>query len=151
MNLSPYIWLTIGLVLVAVEVIVPHFVVFWFGIGGLITALLVFLGVLNTAEAQWLTFVVSSGVFLLLWFTLFNKIFKFKLKEDHLDPTLANLAGKALTKIEPHRKGMVELYDQFHGIKKWAALSSVMIEEGAEIVVQGAKGIQLYVAPKHEK
>ena len=148
MSLSPYIWLTIGLVLVAIEVIMPHFVVFWFGIGGLITAVLVFLGALKSPEAQWLTFIISSGVFLLLWFTVFKRVFKFRLQEDHLDPTLTNLAGKALTKIEPHKKGMVELYDQFHGIKKWAALSTVIIEEGSEIVVQGAKGIQLYVAPK---
>ena len=68
MALSPIVWLAVGLTLFAAEVLVPGFVVFWFGVGGVLTALLVYLRLLASAEAQWLFFFVSSFAFLGLWF-----------------------------------------------------------------------------------
>ncbi|MGV7929773.1 MAG: NfeD family protein [Spirochaetota bacterium] len=75
MELSPLTWLSIGLILAALEILAPGFVVFWFGIGGVFTALLVRLGILESAEAQWLFFFISSVSLVGLWFGGAEKTF----------------------------------------------------------------------------
>ena len=70
------VWLAIGLVLMGVEIIMPGFVIFWFGIGGIITAFLTRFMLLNSPEMQWLVFFGSSLAFLASWFLYFKRILK---------------------------------------------------------------------------
>ncbi len=145
MALSPIVWLAVGLTLFAAEVLVPGFVVFWFGVGGVLTALLVYLRLLASAEAQWLFFFVSSFAFLGLWFGYLKKRFSKGDEGDFRDPTLVNLRGRCTRRIAPSAPGEVELFDSFHGIRKWQAESGEVIDEGDEVSVQDARGIKLIV------
>ncbi|TAL33751.1 MAG: NfeD family protein [Spirochaetes bacterium] len=148
MQLAPLTWAALGIILMALEIIVPGFVIFWFGAGALITALLVFLGLFTQAEWQWLCFMVSSLAFLALWHLELKKHFKSQTDNDFRDPTLTGLAGRVTKPISPSIPGEVELYDNFHGLKKWVAESSGRLDAGQEIIVVEARGIKLVVKPK---
>ncbi|MCU0844050.1 MAG: NfeD family protein [Spirochaetes bacterium] len=146
MELSSLAWLSIGVILAALEILVPGFVVFWFGIGGILTALLVRLGVLASAEAQWLFFFISSVSLVGLWFGVLKKRFHTDESADSRDPTITGLRGKCTRRIIPGVPGEVELFENLHGLRTWQAESTAMIEEGEEVIVADARGIKLIVS-----
>ncbi|MCU0849070.1 MAG: NfeD family protein [Spirochaetes bacterium] len=145
MDLSPSIWLAAGIILMALEIIVPGFVIFWFGLGGTLTSLLVFFGILKSAESQWLFFILSSMSFLALWFGYLKKKLSKGGRDEARDPTLVNLQGTCIKDISPSRPGEIELFDTFHGLRRWPAESVNVIHEGDMVSVIEASGIKLVV------
>ena len=87
--------------------------------------------------------------FLLLCFLSFcgllilKKYFTSELAER--DPTLIQLSGVCVDRIEPKKPGTVELFESYHGLKRWKAESSEIIEPEEEIQVIEATGIRLVV------
>ena len=65
-------WAILGVVLVIAELMVPAFVLVWFGLGALVVAALV--AVLPDASfiTQLLVWIVSSVALVLLWFKVFK-------------------------------------------------------------------------------
>ncbi|MDR3237749.1 MAG: NfeD family protein [Spirochaetia bacterium] len=141
--MTPIIWLALGVVLMALEILLPGFVIFWFGLSGVITALLAYTGIISSPEYLWFFFFASSLVFLSLWFAVLRK--RFSKEKDERDPTLLDLRGKCTAQIEKSRPGEVELYEAYHGITKWKAESSEIIELGDDVLVLEASGIKLIV------
>ena len=142
--MTPIMWLALGLFLLALEAISPGFLIFWFGLSGIITALFSFTGIIQNEIYLWILFFGSSLTFLMLWFGVLKKHFNPK-KDEERDPTLINLKGKCTVHIEKGRPGEVELYESYHGLTKWKAESSETILEGEEIQVVEASGIKLIV------
>ncbi len=138
-----YLWLAIGVALIALEIIMPGFVIFWFGVGAVITALFAITKIVTRFEYQFILFFLSSLSFLLLWFFWLKKLFV--KPEDNMDLAIKNLKGVVKEKIKPGTPGKIELYDNYHGIKVWKAYSDEELEEGTEIQVVGAEGISLFV------
>ncbi len=145
MGLTPLVWFVVGLVLMGMEIIVPGLILFWFGLGGLLTALFVWMHVLSFPVAQWVFFFVSSLAFLGAWVFFFKKLFIKEKKDDNRDPLLINLLGKVTKEIKPHQTGRVRLYENFHGIVDWAAEANKDLDVGTEVRVLEAKGIRLIV------
>ncbi len=145
MVLSPVAWLAIGIVLMAVEIIMPGFIIFWFGIGAVITAALVYVGLLQSELSQWFCFFISSGAFLAFWFGYLKDRVKVKTADDALDVTLVGKRGKCIEDIIPPQIGEVELFEPFHGVKVWKAQSNEEIRKEELIIVEGADGIKLVV------
>jgi membrane protein implicated in regulation of membrane protease activity len=145
MGLPPLIWLAIGLVLLALEAVLPGMIVMWFGIGGILTALGVWTGILRGGAAQWLCFFLSSLVFILAWVFLLKKFVRKKDPTDVRDPSLLDLRGRVTRPVAPGTPGEVLLFQNFHGLKKWTAESSESLPEGTEIRVVESKGIRLVI------
>jgi len=139
------VWLAIGLVLMGIEIVMPGFVIFWFGVGAIITAVLTMAGVLNSPELQWVVFFGSSLAFLTSWFLYFKRFLKKADPSDVRDPTLTELKGRVVMKIAPGMPGRVELNDFYHSIKEWKAESDAVIEVGEDVEVIESRGINLIV------
>ncbi len=151
MALSPLVWIAVGVACLGFEIIAPGFVIFWFGIGALLTSAVIFIGLIGSdnATAQWLFFFISSLVCLLAWHFYFKKYFKGSGDAEERDPTLNELRGRVVKAVMPDVPGEVELFTPYHGIKRWQAEAAEIIEEGSEIFVIEAKGIRLLVAKKN--
>ena len=145
LSFEPLTWMAIGFALMALEIIMPGFVVFWFGVGSLLTALLVKIASIQDPAWQWLIFFLASFAFLSFWHFYLKKFFQKEVVDDVPDPTLLSLQGKVIKKIEQGRAGEVELFTAFHGIRKWKAFSHEVLEENDEIIVVGADGVSLKV------
>ncbi|HBE01058.1 MAG: hypothetical protein A2096_06685 [Spirochaetes bacterium GWF1_41_5] len=145
-------WAICALLLAIFELFSPATVFIWFAAGAAITALLSFLGI---ADVKWqlLFFSLSSLSLVGLWQFYLKKLSFFRKNNniDERDPTLANLYGKALSAIGPDKPGEIELYENFHGLKKWQAVSEDTVASGAEIIVLESKGIKLVVSEKNKK
>lgn len=143
--MTPLTWLAVGVILMAVEIVAPGFIIFWFGLGAALTAFLSFTGIIESEPVQWLIFFASSILFLALWFGVLKKRLHPASDDDQRDPTLFNLRGKCIARIEPGKPGEVELYESYHGLTKWKAESTGVIEINDEIQVLEASGIKLIV------
>lgn len=143
--MSPAVWLAIGILLMVLEIVMPTFIVFWFGLSGVITAFSAWTGIVDSLLYQFLLFCVSSLIFLGLWFGFLKKRFVKETYDDKRDPTLLKLRGKCTAPIEAGKPGEVELYESFHGLKKWKAYSDDSINLEDEIQVMEADGIKLIV------
>ena len=66
MNDPTLIWFLIGIGLLLLEFTAPGLVIFFFGLGGLITALVHFLGIADSLQSQLFTFSIASIASLLL-------------------------------------------------------------------------------------
>lgn len=151
MALSPLIWFAIGLVCVGLEIVMPGFVIFWLGVGGLLTSLGVFIGLIpaGSAEFQWAFFFISSLLFLVLWHFYFKRFFKQDVVDETRDPTISELSGRVVKAILGDIPGEVELHTYYHGIKRWQAEAGTTIDEGEEVRVIEARGIRLFVERKN--
>ncbi len=140
-----YIWFAISAILIALEIVMPGFVIFWFGIGAFLTAFIALFKLIRDVEFQFLFFFVSSTIFLLIWFFWIKKYFVKEKPLDIDDPSLAEAKGRVIKEIKPGVPGEVELYDIYHGSKKWKAKSDEEIEIGDEVFVKKVDGIALIV------
>lgn len=142
--MGPLIWSAVGIVIMALEAVVPGFILFWFGVSGLLTGFFTWLGVLQIIEWQVLFFFSSSAMLLLIWFVFFAKRFA---RNGPRDITIAGHRGRVTKAVKPMQVGEVELYDSLNGIKRWKAVADVPLDIDTEIEVVETSGIKLKVQP----
>ena len=139
-------WFLIGVVLMLAEMVIPGFVIFFFGIGAWITAACVWIGIADSFNIQLIIFLVSSILTLILFRKEGQKYFKGRVSGKMDDVAkLDDLSGEHATVIEkivPHRSGKVE----FHGTS-WNADADMEIPKGATVEILSRKNLTLIVKP----
>jgi inner membrane protein len=125
------VWLIIGVVLFLLEMAVPGFVIFFFGMAAWITALGSYLFPWSL-NIQLAVFLISSLVCLFTLRGIVKKVFMGDAKEDGEDSILANGGEKCLvTKaITPPAEGQVKFSGTF-----WRAEADEAIEEGETVTI----------------
>ena len=141
------LWFGIAIVLFLVEMAVPGFILMFFGIGALLTSILLALGIIDSFFAQILVFVISSLVSLIS----FRLIWKGDLRGDvsherRPGEKLEDVKGKkarVLSEIKPgNLGGKVELFGTV-----WEAESDFFIEEGKVVEIVDRENLVLKVKP----
>jgi membrane protein implicated in regulation of membrane protease activity len=127
------IWFFFGLVLMLMELVLPGFIIIFFGIGAWCIALLLWFGIELTFSTQLALFLVLSVVSLIIFRKYGSKYFKGKVQSadaDSIDSVKGNRVI-VVSDIQPGIGGKVE----FNGTI-WNAESSVALAKGtiAEIV-----------------
>ncbi|MEN8199201.1 MAG: NfeD family protein [Thermodesulfobacteriota bacterium] len=125
------LWLIIGVILFLLEMAVPGFVLFFFGLAAWITALgtYIFAWSLNV---QLGVFLAASLICLFSLRSIVKKVFMGDAKEDGKDSILAKGGEKCtVTKtISPPAEGQVKFSGTF-----WRAEADEIIEEGATVSI----------------
>jgi membrane protein implicated in regulation of membrane protease activity len=134
-------WFIIGLVLLVLEFFLPGLIVFFFGVGAWVVALLCLF--FNVSLNLQLTFFIISSVVLLIglrkWLTRFFKGFRNPLQTaDNIDNELGDRA--VVTKKITPAGGKVE----YHGVS-WNAEADNTIEEGEAVQVIKKNNLTLTV------
>ncbi|WP_051360567.1 NfeD family protein [Desulfuromonas sp. TF] len=145
-NLLWWHWILLGIVLVILELAVPSFTIFWFGLGAILTGLLV--AALPNFSIAWqlLVFSASSIGFTFLWFRYFRPG-----KRDVPAATGEQLAigqtGIAATRaLTPGEVGQVVFSVPVMGHESWEYTSGEPINTGerlrviAVLTVEGEDG-----------
>lgn len=136
---STEIWTIIGVLLLVIEIFAVSFFFLFFGIGALATALLSWIGVLDSITAQLLVFIVVSAASILI----FRK--KLKLSFDKRSEGFNEFEGEKVKVVEailPNEEGKVS----FRGAH-WIAYSSPTetLSEGTHAIIKKVEGIKLFV------
>jgi membrane protein implicated in regulation of membrane protease activity len=138
------VWFIIGLVLFLLELVLPGFVIFFFGVGAWITAFLCL--VANPGiNLQVIVFAVTSVFSLLLLRKMIQNRFFFS-KEELSKEVEDEFSGKeavALSDFGPGKNGKVE----FKGTT-WNAESESVITEGQRVIIKEKENFKLIVEPK---
>jgi hypothetical protein len=128
-------WIVLGIILVLMELVVPSFTIFWFGLGALLTGLL--LALLPEISLKWqiLVFSVSSVGITLLWFRFF--VPRKKLKSLLMDEEEAiGQTGIAASRAQvPGEKGRVAFSVPVLGEESWSYQADEPIETGNRVRV----------------
>lgn len=139
-----WLWAVGGISLIITELVVPAFVLIWFGLGGLVVSLLVavFPDVGLTAElAVWL--VVSLGL-AASWF----KLFKPNIHKTRVGMSDANIIGEiglVTQDLALFQKGEVRFQKPMVGSDVWPCIADEPIAAGQRVIVLAVEGSLLKV------
>jgi membrane protein implicated in regulation of membrane protease activity len=140
------LWFLIGLVLFLIELVVPGFIIFFFGFGAWVTALICLVFHPGT-NLQIIIFALISILSLLaLRKMIQNKFFYSKSNSpDSVEDEFTGKEGIATTDFGNGKKGKVE----FKGTT-WNAESDSEIKEGQRVIITGKQSFNLFVEPKNK-
>ncbi len=136
-----WIWVVIGLVLIAAELTHFAFFLIFIGVGALLTSGVTALGIIQSAESQIVVFTVTS---LLLIFLFRNKL-KAKVQPPQMQPDYVGQKAMVSHSIKPGLEGRVT----YRG-SDWIAIGedcNVEIAKGSTVVIVGMNGLRLIVKP----
>ncbi len=134
-------WMSFGLILVAAEIVVPSFVIIWFGVAAILIGAVDWL--MNpsfTVELFW--WILLSVLFLVLWFKVF-KPDNFT-KRGQADDDMGTL-GIVTEKIDPFEKGRAKFEVPVLGSSEWVVTADDRIEKGEKVIAVKALGNMLKV------
>jgi inner membrane protein len=138
----PVIWFLAGFAFFLLEFVVPGLVFFFFAVGAWVVALLtMFLDL--SFNAQLVTFLISSGLSILLLRKWLKKVIASRRDHSEVEDEFVGKTALAETFIGPENEGMVS----FRGTT-WRAYSEDTIQKGELVVIVGNQSIKLFVKSK---
>jgi hypothetical protein len=141
-ELKPAIWIIAGLVLAALEMVVPGLVIIWFGIAGVVTGVMAFF--VPNPYIQFGVFAVLSGLMV-----VFSQRIARKITRPEPEPVGANrmvgVTGRVIADIRPPDFGRVKVQGD-----EWRAAAGCVIPSGGMVKVIEVKGTHLVVEQVEE-
>jgi len=137
------IWFLIGLAFLLLELALPGLVIFFFGIGAWITALVCAFTDINV-NWQILIFMITSLLGLILLRKYIRRKF-FDKKDEKLEDQLEEFVGRTAKVVEDIKDG--EGVVEFKGTR-WTAVSDQVIGKGESVTIVDKDSLKLIVKPK---
>jgi membrane protein implicated in regulation of membrane protease activity len=139
---SPAFWIVIGLILAALEMVVPGFVIIWFGVAGLLTGILAFF-----VHSPLIQLAAFAGLSALL--VLGSQLISRRLTRPEPEPVGANrlqgIEGLVVSDINPPEMGRVKVMGE-----EWRAESVTALARGSKVRIVQVEGTHLKVVPLEE-
>ncbi len=134
-------WMAFGLILVAAEIVVPSFVIIWFGVAAIVVSLIDWL-VNPSLDMELLLWIVLSILFTLLWFKLFRPANL--TKRGQADDDMGTM-GVLTETVTPFEKGRAKFEVPILGSSEWVVTADETIEKGTQVIAVKALGNMLKV------
>ncbi len=145
-NMLWLIWLGVGMLFLILELMVPAFIVIFFGVGAIIAGATAFFG--SSLQLQLVVFGVSSVVLILLFRkTMASTFTGRKADEDDDAESFVGAQAEVVKAIEPPQTGRIKFQGSF-----WTAHCSEAVAEGAvvRIVRRDENDINAFVVEKEQ-
>lgn len=139
-------WFFLGLVLFLLELVLPGFFIFFFGLGAWVTALVCLVGEPAT-NVQIIIFAIISVLALVALRKSIQKKF-FSNNDNQSEKIEDEFTGNealALTDFGADKDGLVE----FKGTR-WKSESDSLIKEGQRVIILRKENFKLFVKPKNQ-
>ena len=138
-------WLVFGMVLILLELAVPSFTIFWFGLGALVVGVLLLVAPGIGLTWQILVWIIASSAFAIFWFRV--------LKPRMTDRTNAGIAREAVlgetamvTRApEGERRGELRFAVPILGSDSWLFICTEEVAVGDRVMVQDVSGNTMMV------
>ena len=149
MILSWYHWAILGVALVLSELVVPAFVLVWFGLGALVVAGLVALLPDVDFIVQLLVWIVASVALVFLWFKVF-KPHQHKTLDGRSSAQAIGEVGLLVSDIEPFTKAKVRFQTPLIGSDVWECIADEKIKAGSRVKVVSVEGSYLKITAEKQ-
>lgn len=135
------VWTVVGLVLLIAELVAVSFILCFIGLGALVVALTVWLGLTPSFSSQLIVFTVSSLLMMVLLRKTARKLFA---GQADAQPDYMGQKVPVIGAIPPGGEGTI----QYRG-SDWIAFSdsAQTIPEGAVVQIEAVEGIRVKVKP----
>lgn len=138
-------WFIIGLICIAAEIIIPGFIIIFFGVGAWVTAILYWLGITSSFNAQLIAFISATVVSLVAFRKQGKKYFEGKVtgklpRGTDLEDAVGERAVVTADIVPGGVLGTVE----FHGTL-WRATADSAIAKGSVVTVVRRDNLTLHV------
>lgn len=136
-NIFWWHWIVLGVILVLMELVVPSFTIFWFGLGALVVGLM--LAILPEISLKWqiLIFSLSSLAFTFLWFRFFVSSKKTRSLLEDEEAAIGQTGIAASRALIPGEVGRVAFSVPVLGEESWMYQADEPIETGNRVRVIG--------------
>ncbi len=134
-------WMAFGFILVVAEIIVPSFVVIWFGIAAIAVSVIDWMFD-TTFKTELFLWIFLSSFFVYLWFKKFKP--KTLTKSGQADEDM-NTKGVITQEVEPFGRGRAKFEVPILGSSDWVVTSDEKLETGTHIVSIEALGNMIKV------
>jgi membrane protein implicated in regulation of membrane protease activity len=143
MELLWWHWAVGGIALIVAELVVPSFVLIWFGLGALVVALAV-AGADIGLTAQLALWLIVSIALVAGWFKVF-KPGMHKTKIGMADANVVGEIGVLVHDVAPFAKGQVRFQKPILGADVWECIADEAIGNGERVKVLDVEGSFLKV------
>ena len=145
------IWFIVGIVILFFEFMMPGFILFFFGVGAVLTAILIWVGLLDSLTAQLIFFSVSSIILLITLRKYLSKYFRGDVSgEGQYEITEGEFIGKRVKVVKRIEPNSVDGRIEFEGTI-WNADADKIIEPGTIVEITGKNNITFVVKTISEK
>ena len=138
-------WLVWGMLLIIAEIFIPSFTIFWFGLGGIIVAGLLYLVPDLLLSWQLFFWAIASCGFTFLWFKLFKPLMKDRTKAGISREAILGESGQVIKVPEKGKRGIVRFTTPLLGDDEWPFISEDKIAPGDRVFVKDISGNTLIV------
>lgn len=140
------VWFILGLVLFLLELVIPGFFIFFFGLGAWVTALVCLIGDPGTNLQIAIFAIVSVAALITLRKMIQKRFFDSKYKEsEDVEDEFTGKDAVALADFGGDNTGKVE----FKGTT-WKSESSSPIKKGQTVIIKKKENFKLLVEPKNK-
>jgi membrane protein implicated in regulation of membrane protease activity len=138
-------WLVLGMLLIIAEIFIPSFTVFWFGLGAIIVALILWL--LPDMAVSWQLFIwaIASIVFTFLWFKFFKPLMTDRTKAGISREAVLGESGQVIKIPQEDRRGIVRFATPLLGADEWPFICGQAVVSGDRVFVKDVSGNTLIV------
>lgn len=141
-----FLWIVGGLVVMLLEFAIPGAIIVFFGLGAIITGILVWIGLIDSLTAQAICFVVSSVLLLVSLRRVLSRHLRGRVQRDEEYFDVTEYAGKTARVVRRIEPGSADGRIDFEGTE-WKALANEPIGEGKLVEIINKTNITYTVRP----
>ena len=138
-------WLVFGMLLIIAEIFIPSFTIFWFGLGGIIVAGILWLSPDLLLSWQLFFWAIASCVFTFLWFKFFKPLMKDRTKAGISKEAIIGESGQVIKVPNKGKRGIVRFTTPLLGDDEWPFMSQDKIALGDRVFIKDISGNTLIV------
>ncbi len=138
-------WLVFGMLLMAAEVFVPSFTIFWFGLGAMVVALILQLNHEISLSWQLASWAIASSVFAFLWFKILRPKMVDRTKAGIASEAIAGEVGQVIKMPTESSRGRVRFTTPVLGDDEWDFICSSDVVLGDRVSIKELSGNTLLV------
>jgi len=144
-NVYYWHWLVLGMVLIMAEIFIPSFTILWFGLGGVLVAVLLFF--FADMEFSWQLFIwaMASCGFTLMWFKLIRPMMTDRTKAGIAREAAVGETGQVIREPFDERRGVVRFTTPLLGSDEWPFICDGSVSTGDRVSVADFSGNTLIV------
>jgi membrane protein implicated in regulation of membrane protease activity len=138
-------WLVFGMLLAHAEIFVPSFTIFWFGLGAIIVAGVLFFFEHLSFSWQLFIWAIASCLFTFLWFKFFKPSMLDRTKAGISREAILGESGRVVKAPVEGQDGIVRFTMPLLGSDEWPFICEESVHNGDRVFVRDISGNTLIV------
>lgn len=138
-------WLVFGMALIIAEIFIPSFTILWFGLGGILVAVIIL--IFPSLSITWQLFIwaIASCFFTFLWFKLFKPLMRDRTNAGISRESIIGESGQVIRTPGDEHRGVVRFTTPILGNDEWQFICEQDLSTGDRVIVTEISGNTLIV------